>query len=199
MASRRTGSRRDGSQSVERRGRGGDRRRPAPKSNSSTGIILLSLGVIVAVLVAIATMGGDSKKKPSPPLDEMESAEMTPEKGSGTAGRSNAGSVSKKTLKPLYTGQVNREPWGRVQACMSEAYHLERLAKAARAKKDEVGFKREIQKALKEFREAQEIFYEWQDEVEALREGLFDRRFKREDSKFARLSKAMRRYFQFEK
>ena len=199
MASRRTGSRRAGSQPVERRDRGGDRRRPAPKSNSSTGIILLSLGVIVAVVVAIATMGGDSKKKPSPPLDEMESAKITPEKGSGTAGRSNAGSVSKKTLKPLYTGQVNREPWGRVEARMVEAYRLEKLANAARAKKDEVGFKRDIKRALKEFREAQLIFWAWEEEIEALREGLFSRRFKRQDLKFTRFFKAMRRYLQFEK
>ncbi len=199
MASRNSGSRRDGRQPVERRGAGGDRRRPARSSGSSNGVIFLAVAVIVAVVAAVAMMGDGSKKKTTTTEPVLKPVTTKPDTGGATAGRTNAGSVPKKTLKPLYTGQVSREPWGRVQACMSEAHALQRLAEATRAKKDEAGFKREIRKALKEFREAQELYYEWQDEVESLQEGLFDRRFKREDAKFARLSKTMRRYFQFEK
>ena len=142
-------------------------------------------------------MGGDDKKKAdTTPIETMDTPVET---GDGTAGRTNAGTASTAKLKPLYTGDVSRAPWVKIETLMSEAYHLERMAKAIRAKDGDEAFRREIKKALKEFREAQLLFYDWQDEVEALAEGLFDRRFKREDTKFTRLNKTMRKYFQFEK
>lgn len=190
MATPRRASRREAGQSP-------GRRRKSQPSGSSRGVILAGAAGITAVVVSVIMMSSDS----SEPIqgDPIVEAPLVKEEGSSNAGRSATRNASRPKTAPVYTGSVNREPWSRITTYMAETLRLQKMAESLRSKKDEDGFKREIRKALEEYRALQLVFYEWQDEVEALQEGLFDRRFKSEDRKIARLNKTMRRYFQFEK
>lgn len=177
-----------------------NRREPArQQAGGNNALIAGSVVIIVGVIggIMISSSGDD----PSTP-DPKPSGLLSQETGSSSAGRSNAGRVKSNppsTTPPAYTGSVDREPWDRISACMSEAYALKRKALRLREQGKEAEFVVEIKNSLKEFREAQQIYFDWVEGVEELQEGLWDRRFKKENKKFARFTKEMRAYFQWER